>query len=366
MRGCLLRASDPMWTSFLDETPHDFYHLPAYALLSAAEEGGEPWAIYVEDRDSRLLLPLVVRPLTDGGRDAKSPYGYPGPIVTGTDRRDFERDALIEGKRLLEEEGIVSLFVRLHPLLNRSVPAGVGTLVRHGDTVSVDLTLPMATLWSQTRHGHRNDINRSVKAGHRVGLDNAWTHFEEFKRLYLATMTRVSADRSYFFDDAYFEGLRQALGERLHLIVVQIDGAVAAAGLFVETCGIVEYHLSATDERFARNQPTKLMLDFARSWAKERGNLSLHLGGGVGAADDSLLEFKAGFSPLRHPFHTLRMVVLEEEYRRLVARYHPSWDPEDLRGYFPSYRRDRVEPSADPSYVSSSHGSRRRDRRADT
>lgn len=40
----------------------------------------------------------------------------------------------------------------------------------------------------------------------------------------------------------------------------------------------------------------------------------MHLGGGLGAADNSLFLFKAGFSPLRHRFCTLRIVAAEDRY----------------------------------------------------
>jgi hypothetical protein len=339
MRGRLLRVGFALWTSFLQDVPHDFYHLPAYAQLAADQAGGDPLALLVEDDSARMLLPLVIRAIAYGGHDATSPYGYPGPLVSGSDDPTFLRRALIEGKHLLESEGIVSLFVRLHPLLNRSLPEGVGMIVNHGDTVSVDLTLPADVHWSQTRRDHRNQINRSLKAGHLAAFDTDWKHFDEFKRLYRATMSRVSAERGYFFDDAYFDGLREALGERLRLATVEVDGTIAAAALFVETDGIVQYHLSGTDERFARHRPTKLMLHFVREWAKERGNRWLQLGGGLGAANDSLLQFKAGFSPLRFPFHTLRMVVIEDEYTRLVAAHDPAWDPKLLSRFFPAYRR---------------------------
>jgi hypothetical protein len=129
-------------------------------------------------------------------------------------------------------------------------------------------------------------------------------------------MTRVSATPFYFFEEGYFDGLRDALGEHLRLWVVQIDGAVAVAALFVETCGIVQYHLSGSDPAFASEGLMKLIVHAVRSWAKERGDTELHLGGGVGSAADSLLQFKAGFSPRRHPFHTLRVVVDQGEYAR--------------------------------------------------
>lgn len=62
-------------------------------------------------------------------------------------------------------------------------------------------------------------------------------------------MDRHSAAPFYFFDDAYFDGLRKVLGERLHLLVVQLEQAVVAAGLFAETAGIVQYHLGGRTPR---------------------------------------------------------------------------------------------------------------------
>jgi hypothetical protein len=50
-----------------------------------------------------------------------------------------------------------------------------------------------------------------------------------------------------------------------------------------------------------------------RHWAQERSNSLLHLGGGVGGAEDSLFHFKAGFSPARGQFYTYRVVVDESK-----------------------------------------------------
>jgi len=243
---------------------------------------------------------------------------------------------------VLRGAGVVSAFVRLHPLLNPVPPTGIGTLVRHGETVSIDLTLPTEELWAQTRLNHRRDITRAVRLGYVARMDEDWRHLESFKHLYRATMLSRSAAPFYFFEDAYFDGLRDALGENLHLCVVEKDGVIAAAGLFVETNGIVEYHLSGTGDAFRMVQPTKLMMHFVRGWAKDRGNQVLYLGGGVGGDCDSLLQFKIGFSPLRHPFATLRMVTDEREYGRLVAARDPQLDPDARSGFFPLYRPPSV------------------------
>jgi hypothetical protein len=341
MKARLLDTAAAEWTALLRDTPHDFYHLPAYAALSAAHEGGEAMAVLVESGARRLLLPFVLREIPGSRHDAASPYGYAGPIVRARDDAPFLSQALGAAVSALRDAGVVSLFVRFHPLLDTVTPDGVGEVVLHGDTVSIDLTLPTTVLWSQMRHNHQRDIRKAVKNGFTARMDPEFGHYDAFKRLYRATMDRRSATAYYYFDDAYFDGLRDALGGRLHLCIVEGAGEVAAAGLFVETGGIVQYHLGGSDERLARNEPSKLMVSFATGWAKTRGNRRLHLGGGVGGANDSLLYFKSGFSPDRHPFRTLRVVIDRPEYDRLVRLKDPGLEPRDLTGFFPAYRSEQ-------------------------
>lgn len=341
MRADLVPVDSEVWAAFLAEVRHDFHHRPAYAELCARLEAGEPRALHVHDGRKAMLLPLLLRDVPGGGRDATSPYGYPGPLLRGTKDPTFLREALRAGMDTLRAAGIVSLFIRFHPLLNVTPLEGVGVVVQHGVTVSIDLTVSPEVLWRETASGHRNEINQALRAGHTATFDKSWIHYAAFKRLYRQTMERRSAAPQYLFDDAYFDSLRAALGDSLHLCVVDIDGTIAAAGLFVETCGIVQYHLSGTAEAFARARPTKLMLHTVRGWAMARGDVALHLGGGVGGAGDSLLAFKAGFSPHRHPFFTLRVVVDDDQYGRLVRARDPSWDPQVMDGFFPLYRKEQ-------------------------
>jgi hypothetical protein len=89
-----------------------------------------------------------------------------------------------------------------------------------------------------------------------VSLDE-WSLFKDFVEIYLATMRRVGAIQRYLFSEEYFENLRAALGERLHLCSVHSPrGDVAAAGLFVETDGIVQYHLSGTAVEYLAFAPS--------------------------------------------------------------------------------------------------------------
>ena len=70
-----------------------------------------------------------------------------------------------------------------------------------------------------------------------------------------------------------------------------------------------------------------------------------HLGGGRGGEQDSLFQFKKGFSSATAPYRTLRMVSEPQIYQRACAAAGVSG--EDLSGFFPAYRQGPVgqEPS---------------------
>jgi hypothetical protein len=353
MRTDFVTPDSLRWYEVLSDTVHDFYHLPEYVSFSAQQEGGDALAFLAEEGDYRLLLPLILRPINtwgdEGDRyyDVTCPYGYPGPLLAANNSRhdieDFLDRALRSFKNELRCLDVVSVFSRFHPLLALPTEpfAEHGHLVQHGETVFIDLSLSSEEIWRQTRANHRRGINRAKREGHVVYIDEQWEEFDAFVDIYIETMRRVGAGAHYHFSRDYFTKLRQILGDRLHLCVVQIGGEIAGAGLFSEVCGIIEYHLGGTKEEHMMYYPTKAMFEFIRFWAKGRGNRLFHLGGGVGSERDSLFEFKAGFSKLRSPFLTWRVIADESVYSTLVECWESRYGVEanELQGYFPPYRK---------------------------
>jgi hypothetical protein len=335
--SALLHPAAREWKEALQQTPHDMYHVPDYVVLDAQLYGGVPTAFCYAEGDRRLLLPLIVRdvPGTDL-RDALSPYGYPGPVGDG-DPEFWERAcaAMIE---TLRSDGIVTVFVRMHPLLNAPLPVlgGFGALVRHGETVSMDLTVSLDEMWRQTRSDHRNHINRARRDGTRVVFDD-WDRLGEWVEVYHDNMRRVGATSYYFFTREHLAALHDAVGDRMHLAVALEGDEVVGGNTFFEHDGIATGYVSST--RRARNRyADELLYDEVRRWCKNRGDTVFHLGGGKGGSNDSLFSYKAGFSPSRHPFHTWRVVTDPGAYRRLVRERRPGADPADLTATFPSYR----------------------------
>lgn len=333
--AALLEPEDAAWADALSRVRHDVYHLDEYVRLDAGLSGGTPTAFRYDDAGHVLLLPLILRdvPGTDL-RDAISPYGYPGP-VSDADPADtaFWSGACRAMAQLLSAHGIITAFVRLHPLLPAPATtlAGAGTVVHHGETVSVDLSLDPAEMWRQTHRTHRNQINKARRAGVTIVVDD-WDRFDEWIDTYHATMRRVGAADFYFFTAAHFHRLRAALGEHAHLAVARDGDEVLGGNLFFEYGGIMHTHLQSTRDGDIRHAD-KLLYHEIRHWGRQRGNTIYHLGGGLGGADDSLFRYKAAFAAGRHAFHTWRVVTDPDAFEKLTGTTRP-----DMAGRFPPYR----------------------------
>ena len=332
----------------MDRVAHDAYQLPEYAVVSGKTEGGKPVAFYAQDGEHAVLVPLLVRNVPkelstrENRSDATSPYGYAGPVVTPAIPPETLRYALTRFCETAREHAIVSAFIRLHPL--RSVPVRVfrefGTVVKQGSISYIDLSKSLDELWLETRPNHRRDITRLLRTGYSVDMDD-WSAYPAFRLVYRMTMRRRSAKMAYYFSDAYFNELRERFADHLHLCIVRApDGEVAAAGLFMSANDIVDYHLGGTAAQYLPHAPSKLMVDFARRWAKARGASILNLGGGLGESPSSLEHFKKGFSHTHVDRFTARFVFDHESYSQLTALSRDLGPVDNApNAFFPAYRQ---------------------------
>lgn len=355
MDSQLLGCPDPLWTETLQNLRHDVYHTQGYVLCEAQRTGTSPHAVLLREGNKQFFLPYLLRSCRGLGSvdtsdcevyDAASPYGYPGPLFSPAahDDTDFQHRSIIELKRVFQLQGICSAFVRLHPILNQG-DAGLASWTESrllGHTVSVDLRLTEATIWAHTRKGQKSTINRCARAGFAARMVPPAHFLAELVSIYRETMTRVDAHQSYRFATDYFRRLI-ALSPLVHLCLVEREGEVASACLFLESGGIVQAHLGGTRSRFLEASPFSLLFDFGRYWAKMRGNQYFHMGGGLaGRDDDSLFGFKSAFSRLRHDFRVLHLISDEASYLRLLVGVAKNLgtDPTTLlqREFFPAYR----------------------------
>jgi len=343
----MIVPSDSRWGDFLEQVPHDYYHTPQYLELSSRYECGEPIAFWAEDDHGTLLIPLISRQFPEGyrvpanWRDLTSPYGYASPIFLAKSPCASIGRYLEEFIHVSYDLDYVSVFLRLHPLfpLKFDYLPDRCTLVRHGQTVTMDLSLDDDQAWREMRENHRKGIKKLIHGGYQAEMDNG-RYWNDFIRIYRETMKRVNATDFYFFSDSYFEDLKAHFEEKVHLCTVTSPGGeLAAAGLFFTSGVVVEFHLAGTAGCHAQKAPSKLMFEHVRRWAREAGCTSLHIGGGVGGGNDSLFNFKIGFSKQVNDFYTMRIIVNSERYTETSLNTgceEGSIDGTD--GFFPVYR----------------------------
>ena len=293
----------------------DAYLLRAYVEASCVIEPGKPILL---EHDGAVLA-CILREVPGGGYDVITPYGYGGPVGDGA------FDEAYEG--WCRERGVVSTFVRFHPLYEnyRDAPHATYSSPTVGWRLEGDLLAGM--------HGkHRNVVRKAQRAGVAVDVHAAPESLVGFVGLYERTMARQEAAGYYFFPPDYWEKLA-ALGGRLVRFDALCEGEVVASALCLRGDRWLHYHLGATEDAARDLGASNLLLYTAAVWGQEQQLEEFHLGGGAGGRE-SLYAFKERFSPTgRREFWVGKLVHDEDAYRRLSGGAEV-----DVEGFFPAYR----------------------------
>jgi Acetyltransferase (GNAT) domain len=354
----VVSPTDSHWQDLLETIPHDFYHLPGYLSLEATRYNAAPEAIIIKDDGKIFFLPYLVRDCLqllasntsqfNQIYDVVSPYGYSGILVNQLGQNlDFIKRCFDLIYTHWYERNICSAFIRMHPILNSYLNHLLFddhkfVFCQQGNVVVCDLTKDFSDIWKQFRSNHRTKINKLTRADFVAKIGSVDEYLDVFIDIYRETMDRVNATDSYYFTQDYFKNILKTLGDRIKICVVEINSEIVAASLITEFSGIVQYYLGGTRTEFLSQSPATIMFKYMIEWAKQRNNTYLNLGGGLGGVEDSLYHFKAGFSDEFKPFTTIRTIVNQGDYHRLVlARAKSLGVPElemESTSFFPAYR----------------------------
>jgi len=345
--GVFIETTDPRWAAQLSVSPHDLYHLPAYATLEADWTGARAIAFLYRENRANMLLVLLEKSLPGGeGTDVVTPYGYSCPVMSPGSDAAFLQRALIAYHNAARDRGILTTFMRLHPLLAPEIenppqlPCGSWVQEQRGATLAMPLDGDEHTFLRHMASGHRADVRRLSNANARLVIDTAdvWNAFPD---IYRHTMEKVGASAGYYYSDDYIGKLRRELDGIVHCVgIADKDGELMCAALFTEVGPILQYHLSGTAEGYTRQAPMKMLLAGMRDWAVDRRISWFHLGGGLGGARDSLYYFKQKFGGPEFPFRTVSIVHDNEQYNAHVARLArvQNVDLTKKCSFFPRYR----------------------------
>lgn len=344
MKFLVLELTNPKWDNYINSSYiYDFHHTSCFHKIEIKEE--DKALLFVAETDDEFVaLPLTIKAIPSTKYfDAISVYGYCGPI-SSKKFSQISRNLIFYFQKKFKEycnnNSVIAVFSRLHPLIDQNdFFHDFGKSINLNKTVAIDLTLPLDVQRMAFRKSNKSNINQlKKKKGYVVeAIDkNDKENIKNFVSIYLETMERVNAKKSYFFDFNYFFNLLNNDCFNCTLLAAFKEGVMASGSLFTETNTIMQYHLSGTKEEYFRDKSMTLLLDEARILATQRGLHFLHLGGGVdGSDEDSLFHFKAGFSKNFFQFSVWNLIVDQQAYDELVVENNLQTKETQ---FFPKYR----------------------------
>lgn len=322
-------------------TNYDVYYLSGYVKAFQIHGDGKPQLFYYDEKGLRGIYVYMKRKTAiEGVFDSITPYGYGGFLLEGNTSEENVKALWNAYVEKMKSENVVDNFVRYHPVLANAVPMKVcSDVIDLGKTVSMDLTSE-EVIWKNIHSKNRNMIRKAEKNGivikHGQGLDL----FDDFIKIYNATMDKDHAEPYYYFKPEFYKSIHEDLKDHYEMFWAEYDGKIIAMSIMIYANGRLNYHLSGSDLQYRNLAPSNLLLYKAAMWGMEKGMKTFHLGGGVGSGEDNLYKFKIAFNRFSDcQFSIAKHIFDNEKYDELVAE-RASRDAGFDKGskFFPLYR----------------------------
>ena len=321
---------------------YDVYWLSGYVQAFQIHGDGEPFLFYYEGHGVRGINVVMKRDIAEDERfkdkipkgqyfDFATPYGYGGWIVEGEGVEGLFK----EYQKWVEKNGIISEFVRFHPMIkNQEVCSTFYEVIELGEVVHMNLSSP-EEIWSNIISKNRNMIRKAIKNGIKIYNGRFPNIYEKFRAIYNRTMDRDDAEEYYYFSSDFYASVLYDLPQNAQIFWAEKGEQIIASSIMLGANGRMNYHLSGSLREFSTFAPTNLLLYEAALWGCANGYRTLCLGGGVGSQKDSLFKFKRAFykGELNHYFIGKKVYNLEK-YEILLGIGAKIENP----CYFPQYR----------------------------
>ena len=330
------------WNNLVQSfTNYDVYYLSGYVKAFQIHGDGEPQLFYYDEKGLRGIYVYMKRKTAiEGVFDSITPYGYGGFLLEGDTSEENVKALWAAYVDRMKEENIVDNFVRYHPVLANAVPMKTcSDVIDLGKTVAMDLTSE-EVIWKNIHSKNRNMIRKKKKNGIVIKHGQGLELFDDFIKIYNATMDKDNAEAYYYFKPEFYKSIHEDLKDNYEMFWAEYEGKIIAMSIMIFANGRLNYHLSGSDLQYRNLAPSNLLLYKAAMWGMEKGMNTFHLGGGVGSGEDNLYKFKIAFNRFSDcQFSIAKHVFDNEKYDELVAERasrDAEFDKESK--FFPLYR----------------------------
>ena len=328
---------------------YDVYYFSGYVKAFKLHGDGEPLLLSYEGNGLRGINVVMKRDIAEDIRfqgkiekgryyDLSTPYGYGGWLFEGEGTDESITIFNKEYDQWCKENNIVSEFIRFHPVINNAVGINekIYDTVLLGKTVAIQLD-DKDNIWARYTSRNRSHIRVATKEGVVVKKETSKAAFDQFREIYETTMTHDDAVSYYYFDEAFFESIRNDLEGHCKIFTAYLDDKAIASSIVIYAEKYLNYHLSGQLFEYRRYAGTNMILNEAANWGCENGFEWFHLGGGLGAKDGPLYEFKKSFYKKGDDqnFYIGRKIIDTSAYQLMISLRE---EGELGEGFFPKYR----------------------------
>lgn len=340
----------PQWAAKVDRLKNpvpDIHYRPEYCALF--RDSGEPRLFEYREGNSTIYYPFLLRKINlipgleelldqEELYDITSPYGYGGPLAEGAPSNSTWLNFYNCFAEYCKQQNIITEFIRFHPLLGNHRPlSGVIPVERVSSVVVLNLNQSKEKIWAGYARNNRKNINKALREGVGVLIEETPRHFEDFMHIYRHTLERNQADKFYYFDHRFFQQIHRELQGHFIYAHAYKGSRIISSELLLFNDTYLHSYLGGTLEQFFPLRPNNLLKHEVAMWAQSRGIKYFVLGGGR-SDNDGIFRYKRSFAPGGvHDYYVGKQVhnkAVAEKLARLVAGSNGTMD-----GFFPAYRR---------------------------
>lgn len=321
----LLCYNSLKWNKYLDFmlNKKDIYFTNDYYNMYEQNGDGKASLFIYKEENNIAIYPFMLNEIKKynlGKKyyDIESAYGYGGPLTNSDDKKfliNFENNFL----EYCKKNNVVAEFIRFHPLIkNENIFKKNISVFHNRTTVYLDLNKGIDSIWNEEiKSKNRNMIRKAKKNGLKVEISD---DYEEFKKIYSTTMDKVQASNYYYFNERYYEKIKNS--SDYILLNIKKETITIASAIFMKYGDFFHYHLAGSLKEYLKFAPNNLLLWEAIKLACDSGAKYFHFGGGLSdSLEDNLFKFKSGFSNDTADFYIGKRIHNEEIYDYLIKRW---------------------------------------------
>lgn len=249
-----------------------------------------------------------------------SPYGYTGHLILNYKTEDIIKKFWNEINQWYIEHNVVSEFIRFDLFSNYKMYDSN----LHNTMLNIKGRITDEDYqWKSFDHKVRKNVNKALKEGLKCEiyyLDIPDIEIDKFYEVYIKTMNRTNANRSFFYEITEF---KKFIYNNLNFNIlcnIYYNNKVISSELVLVSNNAIYSFLGGTDENYFDKRPNDLLKFELINWARRNNKDFYILGGGYGY-EDGIFKYKKSFFPNDVvTFYTGRKIVNLEKYLELVKQ----------------------------------------------